>query len=181
MCAVSIPPGSNTWLVGCLDMSVTLSDFNLRNIETLLYDEASLLDRPDLDRWIELYTEDGTYWMPVAEDQEDPINHISLFYDDRVMMEIRRRNFVHPRAASKEYKLRCSHIISNIRIIESDDNDLRVTSNFQCLVFYNDQQTLYAGTYVHDLVVVGAELKIHHKRVNLINSDGVLGSMIIYL
>ena len=183
MYAVSITHGSNTWLVGYSEMSVKISDFDLRDIESLLYDEASLLDRPDLDRWIEMYAEDGTYWMPVSEDQEDPINHISLFYDDRVMMEIRRRNSVHPRAASKEYKLRCSHIISNIRIIESDDNgdDLRVTSNFQCVMFYNDQQTLYAGTYVHDLVVVGAELKIHHKRVNLINSDGVLGSIIIYL
>ena len=46
----------------------------LRRIEQFLYDEAGLLDNPDLDRWIELYTEDGTYWMPVIENQEDPVN-----------------------------------------------------------------------------------------------------------
>ena len=33
---------------------------DIRKIETFLYDEAALLDRPDLDRWIDLYTEDGT-------------------------------------------------------------------------------------------------------------------------
>ena len=51
---------------------------DLSRIEQFLYDEADLLDRPDLDAWIDLYTEDGTYWMPVDEDQSDPINHISL-------------------------------------------------------------------------------------------------------
>ncbi len=39
----------------------------IRDIEQLLYKEASLLDRPDLDSWLELYTEDGTYWMPVTD------------------------------------------------------------------------------------------------------------------
>ena len=66
---------------------------DIGKIEAFLYDEAALLDNPDLDGWMELYTPDGTYWMPVDENQADPINHISLFYDDRVMMEVRRRNF----------------------------------------------------------------------------------------
>ena len=39
----------------------------LRKIEQFLYDEANLLDNPDLDSWIKLYSEDGTYWMPVVE------------------------------------------------------------------------------------------------------------------
>lgn len=151
-------------------------------ISRFLYDEAAFLDCPDLDAWVELYTEDGTYWMPAAEDQADPINHISLFYDDRVMMEIRRRNFVHPRAASKDYKVRCSHVISNVRVAaETNSESLIVTSNFQCVVYYNDKQTLYAGTYRHELVHFADSFKIRHKRVDLINCDGVLGSIIIYI
>ena len=74
---------------------------DLATIEAFLYREASFLDRPDLDSWIELYTDDAYYWIPATEDQVDPINHVSHIYDDRVMMEIRRRNFIHPRAASK--------------------------------------------------------------------------------
>ena len=155
----------------------------LCDVEEFLYEEASYLDRPDLDRWIELYTEDGTYWMPAIEDQADALNHISLFYDDRVMMEIRRRNFVHPRAASKDYKVRCSHIISNVRIAEecNDTGSLTVTSNFQCVMYYHDKQTLYAGRYTHELVTINGGFKIKHKRVDLINCDGVLGSIVIYI
>ena len=165
-------------------MSEQAQDFaRLRKIEELLYLEASYLDRPNLDAWIQLYTEDGTYWMPAIEDQADPLNHISLMYDDRVMMEIRRRNFVHPRAASKDYTVRASHLISNIRIatFNADTGDCAVTSNFHCVLYYWDKQTLFAGTYRHELVNTDDGFRIRHKRVDLINCDGVLGTIIVYL
>jgi len=154
----------------------------LRKIEQFLYDEANLLDNPDLDSWITLYTEDGTYWMPVIEDQADPLNHVSIFYDDRVMMEVRRRNFVHPRAASKDHKVRSSHIIGNIRLQGSNDQgDLVVTSNFQALVFYRNEQRAYGGRYEHHLVADGDSYKIRHKKVTLINCDAPQRSLTIYL
>lgn len=165
-------------------MTETIVDeTQLARIREFLYREASYLDRPDLDAWIELYTEDGTYWMPAAEDQTDPLNHISHFYDDRVMMEIRRRNFVHPRAASKDYKVRASHLISGIRIVEQDRESKRyvVTSNFHCAYWYWDKQTLYAGTYRHELIDGPDDFRIRHKRVNLINCDAVQDSMVLYL
>ena len=163
--------------------SVIASDESIRAIEQLLYEEASYLDKPDLDKWIELYTEDGTYWMPAIENQEDPLNHISLFYDDRVMMEVRRRNFVHPRAASKEYTVRASHIISNIQVQDMDEGtgNCTVTSNFHCFMYYRDRQTPFAGTYTHELVREGDRYKIQHKRVDLINCDAVLNTIIIYV
>lgn len=163
--------------------TVVTSSEQIREIEQLLYKEASFLDRPDLDSWIEMYTEDGTYWMPAVPDQEDPDNHISLFYDDRVIMEVRRRNFVHPAAASKDYTVRCSHIISNVLVQEMDDKtgDCTVTSNFHCYIFYRDKQTPYAGTYTHQLVRDGEGYKIKSKRVDLINCDAALNTIIIYI
>ncbi len=59
-----------------------MSNTDIKAIEQFLYREASLLDQPDLDSWMQLYTEDGTYWMPAAENQPDPLNHISHIYDD---------------------------------------------------------------------------------------------------
>lgn len=155
----------------------------LRKIEDFLYLEASYLDRPNLEAWLELYTEDGTYWMPAVEDQEDALNHVSLFYDDRVLMEIRKRNFVHPRAASKDYVVRCSHIIGNVRFEEYDKKSgyCVVTSNFHCVMFYRDEQTVYAGRYRHGLVSTDEGYRIRRKRVDLINCDAPLGSIIIYL
>ncbi len=155
----------------------------IREIEQFLYQEASFLDRPDLDSWVDLYTADGTYWMPAIPDQEDPENHISLFYDDRVLMEVRRRNFVHPAAASKDYAVRASHIISNVQVtdLEKETGNCTVTSNFQCFLYYRDRQTPYAGTYTHELVRAGESYKIKSKRVDIINCDAALNTIIIYI
>ncbi len=150
-------------------------------VEQLLYDEADCLDRADLDAWLELYTDDASYWMPVDPAQTDPRRHISLFYDSRLLMEIRRNNFGHPFAASMEYPVRCSHIIGNIRIKEqADPQSCTVTSNFQAVVYYKTQ-TVYAGRYTHELVAADDRWRIRHKRVDLINCDAEHGNLVIYL
>jgi len=151
-----------------------MAAFDRGAIERLLYDEADCLDRADLDAWFELYTDDSDYWMPVTPDQSDPHQHISLFYDNRLLMEIRRCNFGHAFAASMEYPVRCSHIISNIRVISDDEQ------NFQAVVYYK-QQHLYAGKYTHDLVPFDDSYRIRHKRVDLIDCDAEHGSLIIYI
>lgn len=151
-------------------------------VETFLYDEASLLDKPDLDQWMTLFTEDGSYWMPGSEDQEDPIHHISHIYDDRVMMEIRRRNFRHPAASSKDWPVRCSHLIGNIRVHPPTDNDtLLVSSNQHIVVWYRDEQRVYATRVQHTLRMTEEGLRIASKRVDLLNPEAPQRSLIIYL
>lgn len=159
-----------------------MSTPDMREIEDFLYHEASLLDHPDLDAWMQLFTEDGTYWMPAAEGQQDPLNHISHIYDDRVLMEIRRRNFVHPRAASKDAPVRSSHLLGNIRLAgTTPGGELRVRSNFHVVMWYREQQRCFAGTCEHHLQRSGDGFRIRHKRVNLINPEAAHSSLIIYL
>ena len=163
-------------------MSEVTTAIDSNAVTAFLYDEAALLDRPDLDRWVALFTEDGAYWMPASVDQPDPLNHISLFYDDRVMMEVRRRNFVHPRAGSKDHPVRCSHLIGNVRVRGRNGNgDYVVTSNFHVAMFYRDEQRLFAGTCEHQLASHGDSFLIRRKRVDLINCDAAHKTIIVYL
>ncbi len=155
---------------------------DLKQVENFLYREAGLLDRPDLDSWMALFTEDGTYWMPAMENQPDPHNHISHIYDDRVMMEIRKRNFVHPRASSKDSPIRCSHLIGNVQHQDTDDDGtLRISSNFHVVVWYREEQRVYAGHYEHQLVPGGNDFLIRQKKVELVNPEGAHKTLIIYL
>ena len=159
-------------------------DNRLQQVTELLYLEADLLDRANLDEWVDLYAPQGTYWMPVTPDQENPIDHISLFFDDRTIMEIRRRNLNSSHAASKELAIRCSHILGNIRILESQTDNMTVSANFHCAVFTPvtaEQPIWYAGKYRHELTRVNQQWRIAHKRVDIINCDAVLGTMLIYL
>ena len=62
-----------------------------------------------------------------------------------------------------------------------DNGDLVVTSNFQALVFYRNEQRAFGGRYEHHLVPAGDGYKIRHKKVSLINCDAPQKSLTIYL
>ncbi len=154
----------------------------IEKITEFLYQEADLLDQNDLGSWIDLYTDEGTYWMPVERDQVDPLNHISIFYDDKPMMQIRKHNLIHKRAPSKEIEIRSSHLIGNVKIKSYDEKTglCTVTSNFQAIVYYGEQ-TLFAGTYQHDLLIKNGGIQIQQKKVVLINCDASHGTIISYI
>lgn len=149
--------------------------------EAFLYREAECLDRGDLDAWIALFAEGGTYWMPASVDQPDPQNHISHIYDDRVMMEIRKRNFIHPRAASKEWEIHCSHLIGNIACEALSERLISVSSTQHVAVWYRDEQRLYAYRGTHLLIPAQESFLIQQKRVDLLNPAAPQKSLTIYL
>ncbi|MCV6615056.1 MAG: aromatic-ring-hydroxylating dioxygenase subunit beta [Cellvibrionaceae bacterium] len=159
----------------------------LKKIETFLYHETGLLDRMQLRQWIDLFTDSGDYWMPVKPDQEDPINHISIFYDDRDLMEIRLRHFNNPRSHSKDFDIRSSHVLGNIQIVDFNERngDCSVSCNFQCIMYYREKQDIFAGTCLYSLVRGEGQgmdaYKIQRKRVDLINCDAPHGSIQSYV
>ena len=51
-----------------------------------VYDEVRMLDEGRYDDWLNLWTEDGIYWMPLDWKQKDEINETSLMYEDQFML-----------------------------------------------------------------------------------------------
>src|SRR5882724_9750194 len=92
----------------------TLPD--LREVEAFLFREAMLLDEKRWPEWLALYTEDCFYWAPSVMGQADPINTISLFAENRMMMEMRVIRVTHPHAFSQEFPTRTSHVVGNIMV-----------------------------------------------------------------
>ena len=62
----------------------------IRVLEEFLIRQAELLDRRDWDEWIELFADDGVYWMPLKEDQQDAENYPSIFFEDKALMPSKR-------------------------------------------------------------------------------------------
>jgi 3-phenylpropionate/cinnamic acid dioxygenase small subunit len=155
---------------------------DMQEVEAFLYAEADFLDQGDLHAWRDLYTDDGAYWLPVDRDQDDPLGHISIIYEDKMMMAIRAENFGHRLAASMQYPVRCSHILGNLRLLDSsaDCAEITVKSNFQAIMYYREQ-TLFAGTCTHTLRRVDNDWRIVLKRVDLINCDAEHKSIVTYL
>ena len=145
---------------------------DILDVSRFLYDEAYFLDRGEYDRWLQLFSDDARYWVPSHPDQKDPLNEVSLYYEDRALMLARIGRLRHPRALGAP--VRTSHVIGNVRVIgRSEDGALVVHSNFQMLEFVAEEQRLYGGAVIHHLVDDATGWKIRLKRVDLVNTGGV--------
>jgi ethylbenzene dioxygenase subunit beta len=147
----------------------------LREIEQFLYREAALLDRKMWDEWLALFTDDGYYWVPLFPEQVDPIAHTSLFYEDRVLMQMRIDRLRHPRAFSQEPPSMTSHVVSGVMLESCDaaSGECVVRSSFQLLEFRRDEQRIFGGFATFTLVPADDSFRIKLKRVDLINAGGV--------
>jgi len=147
-------------------------------VDEFLYHEARLLDTGQLEAWLELFTDDATYWLPLAHDQKDPLETSSIIHDDRTLLGLRVKQARHPRAHARLPLARTVHQVGNI-VVEEAKDEVRVSSTLQVVEFRNEKQRLYGALVEHRLRPVNGSFKIAHKRVNLVNSEGELDGIAI--
>ena len=58
-------------------------------IRRVLDEYCLRLELDSIADWLELFTEDGHYWMPLAHGQTDTKLHASLMYEDKLLLKIR--------------------------------------------------------------------------------------------
>ena len=160
-----------------------MADDNLQEaITNLIRLETRCLNEADLDTWASLFTEDGYYWMPLERQQTDPEQHDSLIYDNRALMEMRSYNLHNPLSPSMQREVRSVRILSDLETDPPTDPDgeITVTASVIALIHHRRQDT-FAGTVTWRLVQTGEGLKIKSKRVDLINADAPLDSIMMYV
>ena len=148
------------------------------NAEQFLYHEARLLDTQQLEAWLDLFTDDATYWLPLEKNQKDPLETSSLIHDDKALLELRVKQARHPRAHARLPLARTVHQVSNVMVAEGKD-EVTVNSTLQVVEFRNEKQRLYGALVEHRLRRVNGGFKIAHKRVDLVNSEGELDGIAI--
>jgi len=148
-------------------------------IDEFLYHEARLLDTQQYEAWLELFTEDATYWVPLEQGQKDALETSSIVHDDRTLLELRVKQFRHPRAHARQPLARTVHQVSNIQVISRNDVEAQVASTLVLVEFRNGKQRLWGALVEHRLRRTGEGWKIAHKRIDLVNSEGELEGIAI--
>lgn len=149
-------------------------------VSQFLFHEARMIDEQRWDEWQALFTEDGVYWAPATLDQPDPLEHVSLIYEDDLLRKVRIARFKSPAAYSLQPYPRSTHLVSNVIIDSSDGDELTVSSRFQMAEYRRDNPNVFIGAYVHDLIEKGDGFRIRQKKATLVNCDGVLPSASLY-
>ena len=160
-----------------------MADKALREtIADLIRLETRCLDQADLDTWVSLFTEDGYYWMPLEREQTDPEQHDSLIYDNRALMEMRRYNLHNPLSPTMQQEVRSVRILSEPEIDMSagPGGEIIVRASVIAVIYHRKQDT-FAGAVTWRLVRTEEGLKIKSKRVDLINADAPLDSIMMYI
>ncbi|MEQ8699655.1 MAG: aromatic-ring-hydroxylating dioxygenase subunit beta, partial [Bauldia litoralis] len=103
-------------------------------------------------------------------DQTDPKHQVSLFYEDRVLMETRIRRLRHPAAHSLVIPIRTSRVISGVTVAEAD-GEITAMSSFLMLEQHGERQRMFGGLLTHRLSREEDGLRIRCKRVDLTNCD----------
>ena len=152
--------------------------------EAFLIAEGRLLDAGRFEEWLALFAEDGFYWIPAAPGQADPLNHLSIFYEDKSVLRMRVRRLSHPRAYSALPQPRTAHLVGSVTAQPSAEPgiDCECRSTLMVAEYRAGQsgdRRLWAGQQLHRLRRTPEGWRIVLKRVDLIDSDAAHGILAI--
>lgn len=161
---------------------VDLATVTQQQAEAFLYREGRLIDERRFDEWLDLFTDDGVYWLPMG-DGKDPGIEPSVLYDDHTFLAKRVYRLLHTRVFAQRPPSRTLHLVSNVELGRPDDSGTRLELGVYSALVVHETRTgnrmqyglgvlrTLAGRCEHRLTVVDGELKIALKRVELIDRD----------
>lgn len=160
-----------------------MSAITERDLIDFVYSEARLLDALRFDDWLQLFADDGHYWMPLTPGQDDPRLQTSLLYEDKLLLRIRAERLGGARTFSQQPRSRCHHLLQApfVEVMDHDAGRYRLRTAFHYVETRRDEQTLFAGWATHDLQAVDGQLRILLKRVDLVNCDAAFGNINLFM
>jgi p-cumate 2,3-dioxygenase subunit beta len=145
-----------------------MAAFTVGEIEQFLYAEAALLDEWRLEEWLALMAPDARYLVPPLDARDaDHRDTLFLIADDRRTLASRVRQLLSGTTWAENPRSRTRRLISNVRILEADDQEARVTANFAVWRFQHEETDVYVGYYVNLLVRGAAGLTFRERRAVL--------------
>ena len=141
-------------------------------VEQFLYKQAELLDTRQWQKWIDLFTDDGVYWMPPDASYKTWEGQPAIFAEDRNLMTVRMNRVLHPDAWSQKPLWGTNHIVSNVVIDKkSSKENIFVKSRFHMMELRRDDIRHFAGSYLHQLLKVKSGYRIKLQRVDMTNAQ----------
>ena len=140
-------------------------------IEQFLYKQSEFLDTKQWQKWIDLFTPDGIYWMPPDASYETWDGQPSIFAEDKNLMTVRAKRVLHPDAWSQRPLWGTNHVVSNVVIKKTSSSEIEVTSRFHMMELRRDDVRHFAGSYLHKLKKTKQGYAIQLQRVDMTNAQ----------
>lgn len=102
--------------------TTTTAPLTREEAESLLSRECRMLDELRYEEWLDLFTDDGLYWLPIIDGEpEDAPKLISILFDDAQRRSERVYRTLHTPVLDQNPRSRTVHMVSNIEVFDSAD------------------------------------------------------------
>jgi 3-phenylpropionate/cinnamic acid dioxygenase small subunit len=143
-------------------------------LEHFYYEEAAMLDERRFEEWVDLFTDDTHYWMPIRRtrtlnelDKEfSAPGGMAYFDDDKAMLETRVRKLGTGYAWAEDPPSRTRHNVNNVRVVEDRGDELVVETNFHLYrTRLNSEEDTWIGLRRDTLRRVDGSFKIADRKI----------------
>lgn len=139
-----------------------------REVEAFFFQEAALLDEWRLEEWLELFTEDARYVVPVTDAREGDLRETLSIINDDIARLRGRVERLKSRHAHREFPWsRTRRLITNVRVTETIQEEIRATASFLVYRIRSGHVDPLVGRYDYTLRRVGGTLKVAYRKATL--------------
>lgn len=153
---------------------LVLADPRVQRAIQLIWHEAALLDAKDYETWIDLYTEDASYVIPIDAHTEDFDNTLNMVYDDARMRRMRVNRLVEGYSISAIDSARTVRTVARFVVESVSDTEVLVRSAQVLVSFKRGTQAVLAADLTHRIALSEGGDRIAHKVVRLVNSEAAV-------
>jgi 3-phenylpropionate/cinnamic acid dioxygenase small subunit len=167
----------------------------MREIEDFVYAEADLLDERHYMAWLDLFTEDVRYWMPLRKNvasenlakETTAEDDIAWIDDDKATLTKRVKQLLTGVHWAEEPVSRVSHVVTNVRLAEKATaiaEGASATVKCRFFVYRNRLETetdLLVGRREDVLRRVGGALKIARRKILIEQSTLMAKNLTVFL
>jgi len=137
--------------------------------------EAALLDDGRYQEWLDLFAEDGRYWVPLEGARQVATQaRNSIADEDRMLLALRIERLRAGLAHSQQPASAMQHVLQRPVVLQQADGSATLRTPFVYAESRGDDLVTLHGHYIHELVRLPAGLRIALKRVNLVNASSRL-------
>ena len=107
------------------------------NVVDFINLEADMLDHKSYEDWLQLWTDDGVYIVPVDTQETDFLNTVNFAYDDAAMRRLRVARLLGGESVSSVALDKTVRSVSRFRLLEETETTVRV----RCALILNEVHT----------------------------------------
>ncbi|APQ10367.1 aromatic-ring-hydroxylating dioxygenase [Pseudomonas oryzihabitans] len=149
----------------------------LNEVTAFIWQEGDMLDHGDYQAWLDQWTAQGLYIIPIDPKETDPENSLNYAYDDHHMRQLRVQRLISGESISTSPQPRTVRTLSRMRVLADDGSTVTVRCAQNVREFRKESLKHYSADVTYELVRAEGQFKLQRKVISLINSDDALAGI----